>query len=63
MDIKPALQALIKKWDEEATAWRQAGKLAREKAPDVSSRNYARANILESCVETIEELIQIHEES
>jgi hypothetical protein len=32
MDLKPALQALIKKWDEEATAWREAGKLTQKEA-------------------------------
>jgi hypothetical protein len=63
MDLKPALQALINKWDEEASAWREAGKMARSGDPQASLRNYARANILESCVETIEQLIQVHEES
>jgi len=62
MDLKESLKVLIKKWDEEAAAWRIAGKLANDDKM-VSTRNYARANILESCVETLEELIERHEES
>jgi hypothetical protein len=62
MDMNEQLKALIKKWDEEAAAWRAAGDIARKSEPDVSYRNYARAGILESCSENLQEIINRYEE-
>ena len=59
--MKDELKKLADKWNDEATAWREAAKTAGEKEPALCARNYARANTLEACLDELEEILLRHE--
>jgi hypothetical protein len=61
MGMKTELKKLADKWNDEALAWREAAKMARESNPTISARNYARAHTLEACLDELELLILHHE--
>ena len=61
MGMKTELKKLADKWNDEALAWGEAGRVARESEPSISLRNYARAHTLEACCDELESFIQNHE--